>query len=251
MVPYYVEDDSSAGPRFRTLISETMWRIIQNGTANVGIMLSGNCCMMSVATSPRRIPIGELPASTPPPMAPTKSSRPRIFSKTTCLGQFVVRQDIASTTNGAYAPTIMSPIPAGHANVPGSKRNVISTRNIAPMIRHACIAVNRRRSTLSDRVRTLEDKAYAMRNSIGGRITASSKASGGLSGGLTKIPSIFRTTESAAHAATTSQTGKVLVDVFVIDPSFCDMTLTRVTHVAHGETDATSCWRFTHHNLPP
>jgi hypothetical protein len=60
-----------------------------------------------------------------------------------------------------------------------------------------------------------------MRNSIGGRITETSKASGGLSGGLMKIPSIFRITESAAHATTTSQTGNVLVVVFVIwfDPS--------------------------------
>src|SRR4030095_12156378 len=216
MVPYYVEDDSSAGPRFRTLISETMWRIIQNGTANVGIKLSGNRCMMSVATSPRRIPIGELPATTPPPMAPTKSSRPRIVSKTTCLLQLGVRRDIARTTNGAYAPTMMSPTPAGHANVPGSKRNVIRTRNVAPIIRHACIAVNNRRSRLSERVRTRADKTNAMTNKIGGRITEISKANGGLSGGLLNTPRIFRISGSAAHVATTSQIDKVLLDVFVI-----------------------------------
>ena len=33
-----------------------------------------------------------------------------------------------------------SPIPAGHAKVPGKKPNAMGTRNIAPMIRQACIS---------------------------------------------------------------------------------------------------------------
>jgi hypothetical protein len=55
-----------------------------------------------------------------------------------------------------------------------------------------------------------------MTNKIGGRITEISKASGGLSGGLLNTPRILRISESAAHIATTSQTEKVLLDVFVI-----------------------------------
>jgi hypothetical protein len=84
------------------------------------------------------------------------------------------------------------------------------------MIRHACIAVSRRRSRLSERVRTRADKEYAMANSVGGPITEISNAIGGLSGGLAKTPRTFKITESAAHAATTSQTGKVLVVVLLI-----------------------------------
>src|SRR4030095_1233064 len=109
-----------------------------------------------------------------------------------------------------------SPTPAGHANVPGNNRNIMRTRNIAPMIRHACIAVSRRRARLSERVRTRADKEYAMPNNIGGPITASSRAMGGLSGGLAKTPRKFKINESAAQAATTNQTGKVLVVVLVI-----------------------------------
>jgi hypothetical protein len=65
-------------------------------------------------------------------------------------------------------------------------------------------------------VRTRADKEYAMANNIGGPITEISKAIGGLSGGLAKIPRTFKISESAAHAATTSQTGNVLVVVLVI-----------------------------------
>jgi hypothetical protein len=54
-----------------------------------------------------------------------------------------------------------------------------------------------------------------MANNIGGPITEISKAIGGLSGGLDKTPRIFKTSESAAHAATTNQTDKVLVGVLV------------------------------------
>ena len=56
-----------------------MRKTIQNGTANVGVMLSGSCCIMSDDTSPRRIPMGVPPLSTPSPIAPTKSSSPRIL----------------------------------------------------------------------------------------------------------------------------------------------------------------------------
>jgi hypothetical protein len=85
-----------------------------------------------------------------------------------------------------------------------------------------------------------------MTNKVGGRITDISKASGGLSGGLSKTPRTLRISESAAHAATTSQTDKVLVDVFVIDPSFCDIKVTPFTRVTLGGSDAASCSQFTH-----
>lgn len=109
-----------------------------------------------------------------------------------------------------------SPIPAGHANIPGNKRNIMRTRNIAPMIRHACMAVKRPRSRLSERARTYADKEYAMTNKIGGAITETSKARGGLSGGVANTPRTFRIIESAAHAAITNQTGNVLVAVPLI-----------------------------------
>jgi hypothetical protein len=169
--PCYAAASSTAACAFRNLMSEMMCRTIQNGTAKVGIMLSGSSSRMSVVTSPRRIPMGELPLSTPPPMAPTKSSRPRTLSRTTCLCQPGGRRSIARTTNGAYAPTMRSPIPAGHANVPGKKPNDMRTRNIAPMTRHACIAVNRRRSRLSESVRTFAEKQYPIAKKIGGPIT--------------------------------------------------------------------------------
>ena len=190
--------------------------MIQNGTANVGIMLSGSSCMMSVVTSPRRIPMGELPLSTPPPTAPMKSSRPRTLSRTTCLCQPGGRRNMARTTNGAYAPTIRSPIPAGHANVPGNKPNDMRTRNIAPTTRHACIAVKRRRSRLSESVRTFAEKEYAITNKIGGPITEISNGRGGLSEAVANTPRTFKISEHAAHVMTTNQTAKVLVPVSVI-----------------------------------
>jgi hypothetical protein len=55
-----------------------------------------------------------------------------------------------------------------------------------------------------------------MPNNIGGPITASIRAMGGLSGGLAKTPRTFKISKGAAHAATTNQTGKVLVVVLVI-----------------------------------
>jgi hypothetical protein len=55
-----------------------------------------------------------------------------------------------------------------------------------------------------------------MANNIGGPTTEISKAMGGLSGGLEKTPRVFKINESAAHAATTNQIGKVLVVVLVI-----------------------------------
>jgi hypothetical protein len=188
-----------------------MCKTIQNGTANVGIMLSGSSSIISVVTSPRRIPMRELPLSTPPPIAPTKSSRPSTFSRTTCVCQPGERRAIARTTNGAYAPTMRSPIPAGHANVPGSKPNDMRIRNIAPMTRQPCIAVKRRRSRWSERVRTVAEKAYAIRNRIGGPTIVVSNAKGGWSGCAVNTPRTFNISESAAHAMTTNQTCKVLV----------------------------------------
>ena len=89
------------------------------------------------------------------------------------------------------------------------------TRNIAPITRHACIAVKRRRSRLSEIVRTLTDKEYAITNKIGGPIIEISNGRGGLSEGVANTPRMFKTSESAAHAMTTSQIGNVLVPVFV------------------------------------
>jgi hypothetical protein len=109
-----------------------------------------------------------------------------------------------------------SPIPAGHANVPGNKPNDMRTRNSAPITRHPCIAVNRRRSRLSESVRTFAEKEYAIPNKIGGPITEISNGRGGLFEGVANTPRTFKISESAAHAMTTTQTGKVLVPVSVI-----------------------------------
>lgn len=155
------------------------------------------------------------PLSTPPPIAPTKSSRPRTLSSTTCYCQPGVCRDIARTTNGAYAPTMISPIPAGHAKAPGNKPNDMRTRNITPISRHPCIAVNRRRSRLSESVRTFLDDEYAEANKIGGPITAISKARGVWSG-FENTPIMFTTSAITAQIPTTSQTAQLLVSVFVM-----------------------------------
>ena len=85
-----------------------------------------------------------------------------------------------------------------------------------PMTRHACMAVNRRRSRLSATARTFDESQYAARNKIGGTRTAISKGRGGFSGSTANTPKALRTSTSAAHAMTTSQTGKVFDSVRVI-----------------------------------
>lgn len=111
------------------------WIIVNSGTRNVGIRLSGSSVTNAIVG-----PLGlMILAVTPSVTAVTRSKIP-----SSCHAMNLPRcSGFASfhATSAAVAPIVMSPYPAGRANTDGSARCASSTTNTSPRILQVCQAV--------------------------------------------------------------------------------------------------------------